>query len=229
MRRIGGRQAVANRHFPKMADGRTGTADIDWRSDPNPAWEKTMPKPLVLSAAGLGVGLVALLLTLLDAVGEDEASLSDLTLDFLARLVLVGAAVAACLLVLRLSRLQTRTDDLALSLERAAREGEAWRAQSRRFLSGLGRAIETQFDAWRLTPAEADVAGLLLKGATIREIAALRRTSEATIRQQAQGVYRKSGLASRAELSAFFLEDLFSIGEVAMAPPPSPGEGRFDA
>ena len=35
-----------------------------------------------------------------------------------------------------------------------------------------------------------------------------RSTSETTIRQQALGVYRKSGLRSRAERAAFFLEDL---------------------
>jgi len=32
--------------------------------------------------------------------------------------------------------------------------------------------------------------------------------SERTVRQHAVAVYRKSGLAGRAELSAFFLEDL---------------------
>ena len=78
--------------------------------------------------------------------------------------------------------------------------------------------------AWALTAAEADVASLMLKGATLREIAALRRTAEATIRQQAQSVYRKSGLASRAELSAYFLEDLFSLSEAAAfsTPPAAP-------
>jgi len=33
-------------------------------------------------------------------------------------------------------------------------------------------------------------------------------TSERTIRDQARAVYRKSGVAGRTELSAFFLEDL---------------------
>ena len=39
-------------------------------------------------------------------------------------------------------------------------------------------------------------------------MAGIRDTSEATIRQQALAIYRKSGLRSRSELSAFFLEDL---------------------
>ena len=39
-------------------------------------------------------------------------------------------------------------------------------------------------------------------------IANLRATSERTVRQRAKDVYRKAGLSGRAELSAFFLEDL---------------------
>ena len=36
----------------------------------------------------------------------------------------------------------------------------------------------------------------------------MRQTSERTIREQARALYRKSGLSGRAELSAYFLEDL---------------------
>ena len=56
----------------------------------------------------------------------------------------------------------------------------------------------------------------MLKGLPLADIAVLRRTSEATIRQQAQGVYRKSGLANRAELAAYFLEDLFDVAEATL-------------
>lgn len=189
-----------------------------------------MPKPLFWAVGAFSVVLLALSLTLLDLLAEERADwLPDLVLDFLDRLLLIGAAVVASIVVLRLSKLQTRTDDMALALERAALEGQAWRAHSRQFIAGLGEAIESQFDKWGLTPAEADVAGLLLKGATLREIAVLRRTSEATIRQQAQSVYRKSGLSSRAELSAYFLEDLFSLGEVAMSSRPRAAGARLDA
>jgi DNA-binding NarL/FixJ family response regulator len=73
----------------------------------------------------------------------------------------------------------------------------------------------TQFDVWGLTDAEADVAGLLLKGMAHKEIALLRGSSEATVRQHAAAVYRKSGLTSRAQLTAFFLEDLLAPSENA--------------
>lgn len=181
----------------------------------------------VLAAIGL-VGL-ALGMTVLDHMVEGSGSeLSDFLLDFADRLLVIGVAVGASLLFLRLSNLRRRTESLELDLNKAAREGRSWRAQSRRFLDGLSQSVEKQFCEWDLTPAEADVAGMLLKGATLREIATLRRTSEATIRQQAGNVYRKSGLASRAELSAYFLEDLFSFGEATLTPDPSP-DIRYDA
>lgn len=179
--------------------------------------------------AVLFVASLALGLTVLDAVVEENgAVLPDLAMDFLDRLLMIATAIASTIVVLRLSRLHKRTHHLEDAVRRAADEGRAWRAQSRRFIDGLSKSIDAQFEVWRLTPAEADVAGLLLKGASLREIAALRRTSEATIRQQSQSVYRKSGLASRAELSAYFLEDLFAVGEVAMRGAPN-GNERYNA
>ena len=62
--------------------------------------------------------------------------------------------------------------------------------------------------AWGLTDAESDVGLLLLKGLSLQEIADLRETSERTVREQARAVYRKSSLAGRNALSAYFLEDL---------------------
>ena len=56
--------------------------------------------------------------------------------------------------------------------------------------------------------AEEEVGLLLLKGLSMKEIADLRGTSERTAREQAGAVYAKAGLSGRAELSAFFLEDL---------------------
>ena len=72
----------------------------------------------------------------------------------------------------------------------------------------MGEAIDHQFTRWSLSPAEREVGLLLLKGLSHKEIAEIRSTSETTIRQQALAIYRKSGLHSRTELSAFFLEDL---------------------
>ena len=87
-------------------------------------------------------------------------------------------------------------------------ERDRWKARATRLLQGLGAEIDVQFERWSLTPAERQVAMLLLKGLGHREAAAVLERSERTVRQHAVSVYRKSGLAGRAELSAFFLEDL---------------------
>lgn len=79
---------------------------------------------------------------------------------------------------------------------------------ARKQLDGLGAYIDAQFDAWELTDAEKDVALLLLKGFSMKEISVLRKVSERTIRQQATTIYGKAGLSGRAGLSAYFLEDL---------------------
>jgi DNA-binding CsgD family transcriptional regulator len=92
--------------------------------------------------------------------------------------------------------------------EAARAEADRWRRQSRSLLAGLGAAIDLQFERWGLSPAEREVALLLVKGLSSQEIATVRATSERTVRQQSQAVYRKAGLAGRAELAAFFLEDL---------------------
>jgi DNA-binding NarL/FixJ family response regulator len=95
-------------------------------------------------------------------------------------------------------------------LELARIQGQRWRAEARSHLNGLGKAIDEQFSRWNLTEAEREVALLLLKGLSNKEIAAVRAASERTVREQARSIYSKAGLTGRAALSAFFLEDLLA-------------------
>ena len=87
-------------------------------------------------------------------------------------------------------------------------ERDAWRQRAQGLLKGLGQAIDEQMESWNLTPAQKETALFLLKGYSHKEIAQLTEKSERTVRQHAVAVYRKSGLSGRAELAAFFLEDL---------------------
>lgn len=87
-------------------------------------------------------------------------------------------------------------------------ERDAWRNQAQGYLKGLGEAIAAQLKEWGLTEAESETALFLLKGFSHKEIGNLTGKSERTVRQHSIAVYRKSGLSGRAELSAFFLEDL---------------------
>jgi DNA-binding CsgD family transcriptional regulator len=82
--------------------------------------------------------------------------------------------------------------------------------QLREYLDGLGRRIEQEFGQWNLTDAEKKTAIYILKGMSHREIAAQCHRSEGTVRQHAVSVYRKAGLSSRAEFSAYFLQMLMA-------------------
>ncbi|MBM3777414.1 MAG: hypothetical protein FJW23_04115 [Acidimicrobiia bacterium] len=123
---------------------------------------------------------------------------------------IVVASVGVGLLMRALG--QQREDQRALlrDLEVARLEGRRWRAEARAHLNGLGDAIDAQFGRWHLTEAEREVALLLLKGLSLREISAVRAATERTIRAQAQAIYGKAGVTGRAALSAFFLEDLLA-------------------
>lgn len=73
--------------------------------------------------------------------------------------------------------------------------------------TNLSQVISQQFDDWQLTASEKDVGWLLLKGLSLKEIAALRETLEKTVRQQASSIYKKSALSGRHAFSAWFIED----------------------
>ncbi|HTM22824.1 MAG TPA: helix-turn-helix transcriptional regulator [Kofleriaceae bacterium] len=107
---------------------------------------------------------------------------------------------------------QTEASALAAQLAASAAEAERWRAEARHLIAGLGAALDRQFERWQLSPAEKEIALLLLKGLSHKEIAEVRSITEATARQQARAVYRKAGLTGRADLAAFFLEDLLLPG-----------------
>lgn len=88
------------------------------------------------------------------------------------------------------------------------KEAELWKNESKKYLDGLLLAIDQQLSKWKLSAAEKEVAFLLLKGMSLKEIADIRSTAEKTVRVQAMAIYSKAGLSGRSELSAFFLEDL---------------------
>ncbi len=111
--------------------------------------------------------------------------------------------------VLRQARaLQAEARQLAQQLSVTRAEANRWREEARDLMQGLATALDQQFDRWSLSPAEKEVALLLLKGLSHKEIADIRSVTEATARQQARSIYKKAGLGGRHDLSAFFLEDL---------------------
>jgi DNA-binding CsgD family transcriptional regulator len=109
-----------------------------------------------------------------------------------------------------------------------------WRGEAEGLLAGLASTIDRQLEEWRLSAAEREVAWLILKGLSYKEVAEVRETTERTARHQAIAIYRKAGLAGRAEMAAFFLEDLLeprgATSEGATLPSQHAGAGtRRDA
>lgn len=123
-------------------------------------------------------------------------------------LVTALGLVGLAMLLSDLRRTRAHAAGLRRGLAQAEADAQRWRAEAQQVLRGLGQAIDQQFARWALTTAEREVALLLLKGLSHKEVAGLRDTSERTVRQQALGIYRKAGLGGRTELAAFFLEDL---------------------
>jgi len=72
----------------------------------------------------------------------------------------------------------------------------------------LALVAQEQFEQWQLTQTEREIAMLLLKGLSFKEIAAVRDTVEKTVRQQASAIYKKAGVSGRHAFSAWFIEDI---------------------
>jgi DNA-binding CsgD family transcriptional regulator len=123
-------------------------------------------------------------------------------------ILIIGALAASVWLWRGWHRAAESAATLRRSLAERQSERDAWRARAHQALDGLGRAVEDQFLGWGLTPAEREVALLLLQGHGHKQIAAATGRSERTVRQHAVTIYRKAGLGGRAELAAFFLADL---------------------
>lgn len=127
--------------------------------------------------------------------------------------LIAGAATMAVLLWRGWLAAERSLGATRAELAQHAAERDTWRAASQAAVAGFRQAIDRQFDSWQLTDAERDVAVQLLQGESHKVIAHRSGRSERTVRQHAVAVYAKSGLRGRAELAAFFLDDLFTPRE----------------
>ncbi len=166
------------------------------------------PQLLALLFFGMAVLVVLDVLTDLGA----RTTLAHVALELLVVLIGFTAAGAIALRLRRAARAAQDLRDHATQLEESLRasqeEAARWRSDAADLIAGLSVAIDAQLGRWGLTPAEQEIALLLLKGLSHKEIANVRSVSETTVRQQARSIYRKAGLGGRSDLAAFFLEDL---------------------
>lgn len=112
----------------------------------------------------------------------------------------------------------------ALALWRAHRDRHRAEEGLRRASGVFMDLLRERFAEWGLTRAEADVALFAIKGLSTAEIAALRQTSEGTVKAQTNAIYRKAGVSGRSQLLSVFIEDLMRDDMMARAgsAPPAP-------
>ena len=100
-----------------------------------------------------------------------------------------------------------------LLLRQSRRRMVAMHRQVRAASGAFHEVMDEFFDDWALSPSERDVAMFALRGFGNAEIATLRGKSEATIKTQINAVFRKAGVASRAQLMGVFVDAMMVSGD----------------
>lgn len=121
------------------------------------------------------------------------------------------SACAAVFLIIEMRKRSHALTRLKSDISLAERQIQTLHSKMEAERKEYGAVIKNQFNDWGLTMGEQQVAILVLKGLTLKEISALRNTKETTVRQQASIVYAKSNLQGRHEFSAWFLDDFLNF------------------
>jgi len=162
-----------------------------------PSRQKHDERRAMVLAAVILLQAVTALFFLADVVADllHDGKLDDIHmwLELLATVALVGGVV---FLMVELRRVMTRLATLDRSMRAA--QGE------------MAEVIDAFFTEWGLTPAERDVALMILKGVDNDTIASLRGTAPGTVRAQATAIYAKAGVDGRAQLFSVFMEELLA-------------------
>lgn len=155
------------------------------------------PSPLTILVLAIALQAACAIYFIADVVADISSDGADANSPAHNAVELV-AALALALGVLVLFR------ELRRLLARQARMDQQIEVASGAFHD----ILESNFDEWGLTPAERDVALLLIKGLSLARIADLRGSAEGTVKAHCNKVYAKAGVTGRAELVSHFIEDL---------------------
>lgn len=169
------------------------------------SWISLSPFTLLVSLGAM----LFMFLTFVEFISADEhLSYIDISLELLENALLAGTMVLMAFIASETRLLRREHRLLTSRLSSVESESGHWRAIAESTVGDLNRAIERQFVDWGLSDAEQEVARLMLKGFSHKEIGRLRSSSDATVRQQASAVYHKSGCPNRSEFVAYFLDAL---------------------
>lgn len=130
-------------------------------------------------------------------------------------LIVLVAGLTVTYLVIEMRSRARQLERLRKTLSRADQQIADITQEMRSARRQYSELIHQQFEAWQLTISEQQVAMLLLKGLSFKEIAAVRDTREKTVRQQASNIYAKSGVDGRHAFAAWFLEDFLAAEPAA--------------
>lgn len=131
-----------------------------------------------------------------DLYAGDGQALGHLWMEsFVAVVLLIGLGV----LIIELRQLLLRMDRVTAGL--MAARGE------------MAEVIEAFFSTWELTPAERDVALMILKGLDNDSIATVRGRAAGTVRAQSAAIYAKAGVDGRTQFLSLFMEELLADPE----------------
>ncbi|AYF44030.1 MULTISPECIES: helix-turn-helix transcriptional regulator [Halobacteriovorax] len=126
-------------------------------------------------------------------------------------IIMIIGFIGAAYLWFKLLFIKKENIRISANVSKLKTDLQNFKEQTKNLSEGISDKINEQLDDWNLTKSEKDIALLLLKGLSIKEIADIRSTAEKTIKQHCTKIYQKSNLSGRSELSAFFLEDILVI------------------
>lgn len=197
---------------------------VELRAEPGAA-SASSPERGPVSALAWPTALFVIIATvMLFVIGDLQFDLSHgisaghVELELVA-LVLAFAGVVGTTVHL-LSALR-RAHELQRDLQFTREDAERWRSENEALVRRFGMGVEHHFLGWGLTCAEKEIALLVLRGLSYKDVANVRGTTERTVRHQALAIYRKAGVAGRAEMAAVFIRDVLAAArsESGATPP----------
>ena len=142
---------------------------------------------------------------LYEEVFHNISTLLDVTVEVVTLSCVLRAAYIASRMLKREHDSNTK---LKQNLIESKQDALHLQAKVNDYILDFQQQLLIQLDEWNLSKSEKEIAILLLKGKSSKDIATIRRTSERTIRNQCQAIYAKSGLAGRNEIAPFFFTEL---------------------
>lgn len=169
--------------------------------------QRTLPKnrPSGAPLALMTIQFICIVMFFVDIIYEVHfASASDQSSAIMSPIHFVAEGASLVLLLAGFG-----LANLLLRQSRASMEDNVHQLSSLRGQFDI--IIDERFRTWGLSAAESDIALLSLRGLKISEIASMRHTAEGTIKAQLSSVYRKSGISSRTELLAQFMDEFLEF------------------